>query len=342
MDILDVLIVGAGPAGLAAAIAASKAGLRYEVIEKGALVNSLLHYPAEMVFFTTPELMEIGGMPFTSPNDKPTRMEALRYYRRVTAAYDLRISFDERVAAIDREAGIFIVRTERIDGSTRALQSRYVVLATGAYDFANLLGVPGEDLPHVSHYYTSPHPFFRKRVLVVGGKNSAAEAALDLYRAGARVMIVHRQSLLGDSIKYWVKPDIENRIKEGSIDSRFDAKLVEIRPSSVVIERRGTREELPADAVFLLTGYISDNSLLRAAGVQIDPDTCGPRHDPETYETNVPGMFVIGAMVAGKASGRIFIENGRLHGDLVIREINERRRAPTSGAQPAPSSPAAR
>jgi bacillithiol disulfide reductase len=342
MDILDVLIVGAGPAGLAAAIAATKAGLRYEVIEKGALVNSLLHYPTEMVFFTTPELMEIGGMPFTSPNEKPTRMEALRYYRRVTDAYDLRISFDERVASIDSEAGVFTVRMDTADGSTRAVQARFVVLATGAYDFANLLGVPGEDLPHVSHYYTSPHPFFRKRVVIIGGKNSAAEAALDLYRAGARVTIVHRQSLLGDSIKYWVKPDIENRIKEGSIDGRFDARLVEIRPRSVVIERHGTREELPADAVFLLTGYISDNSLLRAAGVEIDPETSGPRHNPETYETNVPGLFVIGAMVAGKASGRIFIENGRFHGDLVISEISERRRAPMSGAQRAPSSPTAR
>jgi thioredoxin reductase (NADPH) len=173
----------------------------------------------------------------------------------------------------------------------------------------------------VSHYFTAPHPFYRKRVVIVGGKNSAAEAALDLFRAGADVTIVHRRPALGDSIKYWVKPDIDNRIREGSIAARFDTHLVEITPDHVVVERDGVRDEIPADGVFLLTGYISDNRLLQAAGVEIDPDTCGPRHDPDTYETNVKGLYVIGAMVAGKASGRIFIENGRFHGDLVISEI---------------------
>jgi thioredoxin reductase (NADPH) len=322
-----VLIVGAGPAGLAAAIAAVKAGQSYRVIEKGALVNTLLHYPTEMVFFTTPELMEIGGLPFTSPNDKPSRMEALRYYRRATDTYNLDVSFDETVTSIHKtdggthEHGQFIVKTESTRRPGRTLAARSVVMATGAYDFANLMGIPGEDLPHVSHYFTSPHPFYRKPVVIVGGKNSAAEAALELYRAGAKVTIVHRRATLGESIKYWVKPDIENRIKEGSIAARFDTRVVRITPTVVVVEKDGAEDELPADGVFLLTGYISDNRLLRSAGVEIDPDTCGPRHDPQTYETNVKGLYVIGAMVAGKASGRIFIENGRFHGELVIKEI---------------------
>ena len=322
--VLDVLIVGAGPAGLAAAIAAAKAGLRYQVVEKGALVNSLLHYPTEMVFFTTPELMEIGGLPFTSPNDKPSRMEALRYYRRATDTYNLDIAFDETVTSITAGGSGFVVATESPRRPGRTLNARAVVMATGAYDIPTLIGVPGEDLPHVSHYFTSPHPFYRKQVVIVGGKNSAAEAALELYRAGSKVTIVHRRAALGDSIKYWVKPDIENRIKEGSIAARFDTHVVRITPAAVVVAKDGVEDELPADGVFLLTGYISDNRLLRAAGVEIDPETCGPRHDPDTYETNVKGLYVIGAMVAGKASGRIFIENGRFHGDLVIRTIAAR------------------
>jgi thioredoxin reductase (NADPH) len=324
METRDVLIIGAGPAGLAAAIAATKAGLTYQVIEKGALVNSLLHYPTEMVFFTTPELMEIGGLPFTSPHDKPSRMEALRYYRRATDTYKLEVVFDEKVTALTRDADGFVVEAEHARGARRTIRGRTAVLATGAYDFPNLMGVPGEDLPHVSHYFTAPHPFYRKRVVIVGGKNSSAEAALELYRAGARVTIVHRRPALGDSIKYWVKPDIENRIKEGSIEARFNTHVLEITTTHVIVETSGVRDEIPADAVFPLTGYISDNRLLRAAGVEIDPETCGPVHSPETYETNVPDLYVIGAMVAGKASGRIFIENGRLHGDLVINEIAAR------------------
>jgi thioredoxin reductase (NADPH) len=324
MDTRDVLIVGAGPAGLAAAIAAKKAGLSYHVIEKGALVNSLLHYPTEMVFFTTPELMEIGGLPFTSPNDKPSRMEALRFYRRVTDTFDLDIAFDETVTAIKAGSDGFTIETVGRHGKTRRVAGRTVVMATGAYDFPNLIGVPGEDLPHVSHYFTSPHPFYRKQVVIAGGKNSAAEAALDLFRAGAHVTIVHRRAALGDSIKYWVKPDIENRIKEGSIAARFNTHVVRITPTHVVVESNGAVDELPADEVFLLTGYISDNRLLRAAGVEIDPETVGPRHDPATYETNVPGLYVIGAMVAGKASGRIFIENGRFHGQVAIDQIRAR------------------
>jgi thioredoxin reductase (NADPH) len=328
MTLRDVLVIGAGPAGLATAIAATGNGLDYQVIEKGALVNSLLHYPIEMVFFTTPELMEIGGMPFVSPYDKPTRLEALRYYRRVSDAFKLEVAFDETVTAISRDdassdrPGAFVVDIQSGRGVRRSLHARTVVLATGAYDFANTIGVPGEDLPHVSHYYTQPHPFFRKRVVIVGGKNSAAEAALDIYRAGGHAMLVHRRAALGEGIKYWVKPDIENRIKEGSVGARFDAHVVEIRPTEVLVEdRTGARDALPADAVFLLTGYGSDTTLLRNAGVAINPETCGPVFDPDTFETNVPGLYVAGAVVAGKESGKIFIENGRFHGERVINGI---------------------
>lgn len=331
MHTLDILIVGAGPAGLATAIAATRAGLDAAVIEKGALVNSLLHYPTEMVFFTTPELMEIGGMPFVSPNDKPSRLEALRYYRRVTDAYKLEIMFDETVTGVTRDEAsdgpCFVVDTQSPRGIRRSHRGRYLVLATGAYDFANRMGVPGEDLPHVSHYYTQPHPYYRKKVVIVGGKNSAAEAALDLFRAGATVTIVHRRSALGDSIKYWVKPDIENRIREGSIAARFDTRVVEIRPTTVLVEHGGDREEIEADAVFLLTGYRADTALLRAAGVDINPETQGPVHDPQTFETNVPGVYVAGAVVAGTRSGTVFIENGRFHGQQVVDSILEDRKA---------------
>jgi len=330
MTTRDILIVGAGPAGLATAIAAIKGNLSYYIIEKGALVNSLLHYPTEMVFFTTPELMEIGGLPFVSPYDKPTRLEALRYYRRVSDAFHIEVQFDEAVVAIARDDGLpdakgsFVVDTRSARGVRRSFRSRTVVIATGAYDVPNLIGVPGEDLPHVSHYYTQPHPFFRRRVVIVGGKNSAAEAALDLFRAGAHVTLVHRGAGLGESIKYWVKPDIENRIKEGSIEARFSTSVVEIRPTAVVVEHDHVISELEADGVFLLTGYRSDTALLRGAGVNIHPETCGPVYEPETFETNVPGLYVAGAVVAGVMSGRIFIENGRFHGEQVVKAIGTR------------------
>ena len=231
----DVIIVGAGPAGLAAGIAAKTRRLRYLILEKGVLVNSLLHYPTDMVFFTTPELLEIGGMPFISPYSKPTRQEALRYYRRVTDTFELDVLQEEPVTAVRRGAdGVFRVTSQPQGAEPCLRQAHTVVLATGAYDLPNRLDVPGEDLPHVSHYYLEPHPFYRKRVLIVGGKNSAAEAALDLYRSGARVTLVHRGPALGESIKYWVKPDIENRIKEGAVAARFSTRVIEIT-------RRGRR-----------------------------------------------------------------------------------------------------
>jgi thioredoxin reductase (NADPH) len=343
MPVRDVLIVGAGPSGLATAIAARQHNLDYVVVEKGVLVNSIFRFPVHMVFFTTPELLEIGGLPLVTPFDKPTRLEALRYYRRVVEAFGLQIAFHEQVMAIEREGDTFAVTTADVgpEGEPgegrRVREARAVVLAIGYYDHPNCLGVPGETLPHVSHYYSEAHPYYRRRVVIVGGRNSAAEAALELFRAGARVTLVHRGAELGASIKYWVRPDIENRIKEGSIAARFETRVVEIRPHGVVVEgvageeaARGRqpagvgREEIPADAVLLLTGYRPDVALMQRAGIRCDEQTLAPELHPETFETNVPNVFIAGGAIAGRNTGSIFIENGRFHGDRIVKTLAER------------------
>lgn len=332
MIVRDLVIVGAGPAGLATAIAARQHGLDYAVLEKGVLVNSIYHFPSQMVFFTTPELLEIGGLPLVSPYEKPTRAEALRYYRRVVDTFGLSITLGEEVMAVDRvraEKGeaLFALDTRTSKGERHVHRARALVMAIGYYDHPNLLGVPGESLPHVSHYYKDAHACYKQRVVVVGGKNSAAETSLELYRAGAAVTLVHRRARLGDSIKYWVKPDIENRIAEGSIASRFETELVEIRPDAVVVRpvHGGPTEEIAADAVFLMTGYHADSELLREAGVELDARTGVPVYDAATFETNVPNLFVAGGVVAGKDTAPIFIENGRFHGESIVRTLVERR-----------------
>jgi thioredoxin reductase (NADPH) len=325
---VDVLIVGAGPAGLASAIALKREGLSSLVLDKGGLVDGIFRFPRNMVFFTTPELLEIGGLPFVTPFEKPTRVEALRYYRRVADTFGLAIAFDERVVGVRREplgGGTgFVLEVAAPAGGARTRRARFLVLATGYYDQPNLLGVPGEDLPHVSHYYSEPHPFYRRPVVVVGGKNSAAEAALDLYRAGALVTLVHREAALGDSIKYWVKPDIENRIAEGAIPARFNTCVCQITRESVRVSGPGGDDELPAAGAFLLTGYHPDWALLERAGVLVDPAGPVARYDPETMETDVPGLFLAGGVVSGRTSPPVFIENGRLHGERIARAIRKR------------------
>jgi thioredoxin reductase (NADPH) len=337
MHIHDVIIVGAGPAGLAAGIAAKRLGLDFSIVEKGTLVNSIYKFPVNMVFFTTPELLEIGGLPLVSPFEKPTRQEALKYYRRVVDTFELRIEFEEQVWAIERErdpldavqgrpdhAEIFAVETRSAKGVRRIRHARNVVLAIGYFDHPNFIGVPGEDLPHVFHYYDEPHSHYRKRVVIVGGGNSAAETALELFRSGAHVTMVHRHSQLKASIKYWVRPDIENRIKEGSIPSLFNARVTEIHPTMVKVERAGKVEEVPADVVFLLTGYHPDCDLYRRAGIRMAKETMTPELDKATFETNVPGLFLAGGAICGRDTSNIFIENGRFHGEKIVDVIAQR------------------
>jgi thioredoxin reductase (NADPH) len=320
-SVLDVLIIGAGPTGLAAALEARKLGLSHVVVEKGCVTNSIFHFPVNMTFFTTPELLEIDNLPMVCAGEKPTRLEALKYYRRVVQTNRIAIRQYEEVQRIEKADGIFRVETSR-----DTLRARNVVIATGYYDNPNMLGVRGEELPHVSHYYTEAHPYYDRDVVVIGGQNSAAEAALDLYRAGARVALVHRRSELGSSLKYWVRPDIENRIERREIAAWLDSAVEEILPGSVRISRQGTTIELPADQVFALTGYYPSTRFLEQLGVQYDADILLPSFDPETFETNVPGVYLAGSVVAGRRHKEIFIENGRFHGAAVMRAIAARHR----------------
>lgn len=326
MSVRDVIIVGAGPSGLATAIACKHFELDYLVLEQGALVDAIVRFPINMVFFTTPELLEIGGIPLTSPYEKPTRAEALRYYRKVVDTFQLQVSMYEKVIAIEPPAAPdepFAVESRNARGVTRIREARNVVLAMGYYELPNLLNVPGEDLPHVSHFYKEAHPFYRRRVVIVGGKNSAAEAALEIHRAGGHVTMVHRGPGFGESVKYWVRPDIENRVKEGSIAAHFNAQVVEIRPNEVVLDTGAT---IPAEAVLLLTGYRADPEFMRRIGVEINEETLAPRYHVDTYETAVPGLFVAGGQVAGNRTGTVFIENGRFHGEQIAKAIASRLR----------------
>ncbi|MCC7124357.1 MAG: YpdA family putative bacillithiol disulfide reductase, partial [Acidobacteria bacterium] len=321
----DVLIVGAGPAGLATAIAAQRLNLDYVVLEQGSVADAIYRFPTHMVFFTTPELIEIGGMPLTTPFEKPTRLEALRYYRKVVDALQLQVVLHEPVTAVspvdEGDERYFEVESRTARGAVRVRRARAVVLAMGYYGRPNLLNVPGEDLPHVTHFYKEAHPYYRQRVVIVGGKNSACEAALELHRAGAQVTLVHRGEELGDSVKYWVRPDMENRIKEGSIAARFSTEVVAIRPTEVEVRTAGSLETstIPAEAVLLMTGYQADPGFLRDAGVELDEETRIPRHHEDTFETNVPNLFIAGGQLAGRRTGTIFIENGRFHGERIAR-----------------------
>ncbi len=317
----DVICIGAGPTGLACAIEARRAGLRSLVIDKGALCNSLYHYPVNMLFFTTPERMEIGDLPMTTTGGKPTRAEALKYYRRAVEHYGLETRLYERVAKIDGRAGAFVVETLAAGGAPHEYRSKRVIIATGYYDRPNPLGIPGEDGSNVSHYFTDAHPYWNQDVVVIGGKNSAAEAALELFRGGSRVTLVHRQPEMGKTLKYWVKPDIENRIRAGEIHALFSTNVTRIEPGRVFVQNSGPEKSIPAAHVFAMTGYHPDFEFLEQQGIRLDPETRRPEVNPDTLETNVQGIYVAGVVVGGLKTSDIFIENGRFHGRQIISAI---------------------
>lgn len=325
--VFDVIVIGGGPTGLACAIEAQRAGFSHLVIEKGCVVNSLFHYPTQLVFFTTPELLEIGDLPFVCEREKPNRQEALKYYRRVVDTYKLNVNQYERVLGVNGSDGDFRVETELVmTGERRSFRAKKIVIAIGYFDRPNLIGIPGEDLPKVSHYYKDAHPFYDRDVAIIGAANSAAIAALDLYRHGARVTIIHRQATLRPTIKYWILPDIENRIKNGEIKAHFQTIVTEIKPTSIRLRHLETGEEseLPNDFVFALTGYHTDNDFLRSVGIEIDPETMKPKHNPETMESNVKGIYLAGVVIAGKETGKIFIENGRFHGGQIAAALQRK------------------
>ena len=327
---LDVLIVGAGPAGLACAVGLERAGHRYRVLEQGGVVDTIRRMPTQMVFFTTPELLEIGGLPMVSVGGKPTRAEALMYYRRVVDALGLKVRPYEKAMRFSGSDGDFAVETERTTGAGgRRYRARKLVLATGIYDHPRHLGVPGEELPKVSHYYGEAHPYHGCDVAVIGGANSAAEAALELYRAGARVTLVHRRAELAKSLKYWVAPDIGNRLRNGQIQARLQTEVVEVLPDRLRLRHAGTGEtsEIPNDFVLALIGYHADDAFLRGLGIELDPETRKPRLDPATLESNVPGLYVAGVLVAGNDNNKVFIENGRFHGERITAALERSLRA---------------
>jgi thioredoxin reductase (NADPH) len=321
MDTYDIICIGAGPTGLATAIEAKRAGMRPLVIDKACLCNSIYRYPVNMVFFTTPELLEIGELPLVCSAEKPTRGEALKYYRKAAEHYALELRLYERVTRLEGHNGDFTVVTKTEKGMQQSYRGKKVAVATGYYDLPNPLCVPGENLPHVSHYYTEPHPYWGQDVVVIGGKNSAAEAALDLYRNGARVTLVHRNKDLGATVKYWVRPDIENRIKAGQVKALFETRVKEITTDEVVVENTAGERRLPARQVFALTGYHPDYAFIEGLGVQLDPESRKPRLNPKTLESNVPGIHLAGVVTGGRHTGEIFIENGRLHGKQIVEGL---------------------
>jgi thioredoxin reductase (NADPH) len=326
MSILhDVLVIGAGPTGLACAIDAQRAGFSVLVVDKGCLCNSLFHYPAHMTFFTTPELLEIGAMPFSSPNQKPTRSEALEYYRKVADHYKLNVLQYHGVDSIAGSDGEFTVHTTDRFERVAVHRARKLIVATGYYDIPNYLWIPGEDLPKVRHYYNEPHPYFGLNVVVIGGKNSAAIAALDLWRHGAKVTLVHRGAELHRHIKYWIKPDIENRIKNGEVKAYLGSTVEKIEPDTVTLATPDGEVTLRNDFVFALTGYRPDFDFIESLGVTLDAanDRC-PVCDPATLESNVPGIYLAGVIVAGERTNEIFIENGRFHGKLIADSLRSK------------------
>ncbi len=321
MNHYDIIIIGGGPIGLACGIEAKKAGLSYLILEKGCLVNSLYNYPYNMTFFSTSEKLEIGGVPFISHNNKPTRSEALEYYRRVAMSWDLNTNLYEKVETVDKR-DIFYITTNK--GNYKAQQ---VILSTGFYDLPFLLGVKGENLPKVKHYYDEPHPYYGQKIIVVGAANSAVDVALETYRKGAEVTMVVREPEINPRVKYWVRPDIENRIKESSIKAYFNSSITEIREQEVDILTPNGALTIDNDFVLAMTGYQPNFELLTGMGIAIgNDDMKTPVHNPETMETNVEGLFLAGVVCGGLQTNKWFIENSRVHAEVIVETIMQRRK----------------
>lgn len=322
---LDIAVVGAGPCGIAVGAAARESGLSATLFDKGCITSSLVEYPYYMTFFSTADRLEVAGVPFTIADDKPSRREALVYYRRVVDHFDLDVKQYEEVVEVEGRSGDFTIRTRKKDGGECHYRARNVVVATGSFHEPNELGVPGEELDKARHYYKEPYPYYDQDVLVVGGSNSAVEASLELWRAGARVTLVHFLDDLDSGVKPWVLPDIRNRLEKEQIGVRWRTRVEEIRPASVVLRGvdSGETEEIENDWVLAMTGWRPDPKLLRGLGVSIGDDTGVPFHDTETMETDVPGVYVAGVLAAGNDANKIFIENGRMHGEQIVGAVRE-------------------
>lgn len=329
VEAVNAVVIGAGPCGLAASIAMQKAGVSNVIIERDCLVSGIASYPTEMSFFSTAEKISIGGVPFSVSTPKPLRRDALAYYRTVAQHYGVKVHQYETVTALDQlDDERWRVTSQSRHGDVRVIETQAVVMATGYFGLPNRLGVPGESLPHVQHRFTEGHMAFDQDVVVVGGANSAVDAALELYRAGARVTLVHFESELDPKVKPWVRPDIEGRIKDGAIVAKFDARVVSISGDEVEIAQHGRRERVAAQHVFTMLGYMPETALLRQVQAPIDPGTGIPAHDPGTMETPLPGLFIAGVLASGFDANKTFIENGRFHGDLIVARILERLQQP--------------
>ena len=319
-DRYEIVVVGAGPCGIAVGASAKKTGLSCVLFDKGCVTSSLVGYPYYMTFFSTAVLLEVGGVPFTIPEAKPTRREALAYYRKVVEHWELDVRQYEEVVQVEGEEGDFTVKTVQDDGTESVYAAAAVVIATGGFQTPNFLGVPGEDLPKVRHYYHEPYPYYDQDVLVVGAGNSAVESALEMFRNGARVTMVHFLDKIDRGVKPWVVPDITNRLERGDIPVHWNHRVAEIKPASVVLrsDLDGSETEIDNDFVVAMTGWRADHGPLESLGVEIDLETGKPAHDIETMETNVPGIYIAGVIAAGHDANKIFIENGRFHGDLIV------------------------
>lgn len=317
MEIVDILIIGAGPIGLNCALEAEKKNLTYVIIEKGTIVNSLYNYPLYMKFFSTADKLEIAEIPFISAAPKPGRQEALEYYQGIARQKDLNIRLYEKVVQVSKKEETFHIET-----SKSKYFAKNVIIATGFYDIPNLMNIPGEQLPKVKHYYTEPYPYARQKVAVVGSSNSSVDAALETYRKGADVTMIIRNSTISDNVKYWVKPDIENRIAEGSIKAFFNAELIEIKENSVIFkDKTGAINEIENDFVLAMTGYLPDFDFLKNSGIELNGECLNPTYNSETMETNIPDLYLAGVVCGGKDTHLWFIENSRIHAEIIVNNI---------------------